>query len=76
MRFFLDASGIANFCTIILFVLFIIGKIWRLQRNRSLYNENFQYMIDSSQCSAGNRKTFLFKVTYSQSQSLSVFKAE
>lgn len=43
--FFNNASGFANFCTIILFVLFVLGKIWILHRNRSLYNENFEYMI-------------------------------
>ena len=42
-HFFENASGIANFCTILLFVIFVIGKIWILFRNRSLYDENFEY---------------------------------
>ncbi|RHQ88777.1 hypothetical protein [Clostridium sp. AF21-20LB] len=43
--FFTNASGLANFCTIILFVLFVIGKIWILKRNMPLYNENFEYIL-------------------------------
>lgn len=49
-NFFGDASAFANFCTILLFVIFVIGKIWILFRNRSLYNENFEYlMVDESE---------------------------
>lgn len=49
-KFFGDASAFANFCTILLFVIFVIGKIWILFRNRSLYNENFEYlMVDESE---------------------------
>ena len=43
--FFENASGIANFCTILLFVIFVIGKIWILFRNRNLYDENFEYLM-------------------------------
>lgn len=39
------ASGMANFCTILLFIIFVIGKIWILFRNRSLYDENFEYRM-------------------------------
>ena len=39
------ASGIANFCTILLFIIFVIGIIWILFRNRSLYDENFEYLM-------------------------------
>ena len=42
---FENASGIANFCTILLFVIFVIGKIWILFRNRNLYDENFEYLV-------------------------------
>ena len=42
---FTNASGLANFCTIILFILFVIGKIWILKRNMPLYNENFEYIL-------------------------------
>lgn len=38
-----DASAVANFCTILLFVLFVIGKVWILIRGRNLYDENFEY---------------------------------
>lgn len=49
-QFFGDANAFANFCTILLFVIFVIGKIWILFRNRSLYNENFKYlMVDESE---------------------------
>ncbi len=44
-HFFENASGIANFCTILLFVIFVIGKIWILFRNRNLYDENFEYLM-------------------------------
>ncbi|WP_296117091.1 hypothetical protein [uncultured Eubacterium sp.] len=48
-HFFENVSGIANFCTILLFVIFVIGKIWILFRNRNLYDENFEYrMIEAS----------------------------
>lgn len=40
-----NASVISNFCTIILFLLFVIGKIWILLRNKNLYNENFKYKV-------------------------------
>lgn len=41
-------SGVANFCTISLFFIFVVGKIWVLMRNRSLYNENFEHMVVAS----------------------------
>lgn len=40
---FEGAGAVANFCTIILFVLFVIGKLWILIRCKNLYVENFQY---------------------------------
>ena len=45
LLFVANASGFANFCTIILFILFVIGKIWILKRNMPLYNENFEYIL-------------------------------
>jgi hypothetical protein len=32
-KFFSDAGAIANFCTVLLFVIFVIGKLWILFRN-------------------------------------------
>lgn len=42
--FFVDAGWFANFCTILLFVVFIVGKIWILWRNRSIYSDNIEYI--------------------------------
>lgn len=41
---FIEASWIANFSTILLFVIFVIGKIWILWRNRALYDDNIEYI--------------------------------
>lgn len=41
---FTEAGWIANFSTILLFVIFVIGKIWILWRNRSLYDDNIEYI--------------------------------
>jgi len=43
-EFFENAGGLANFCTFFLFVLFVIGKLWVIWRNRKLYNENIEYI--------------------------------
>ena len=45
VSWFGGASALANFCTIILFMIFVVGKIWILIRNKSLYVENFNYSI-------------------------------
>ena len=42
---FARASSYANFCTLFLFLLFVIGKIWILQRNKNLYKEKLNYLI-------------------------------
>lgn len=42
--FFSNAGAIANFCTLLLFAIFVVGKTWVLIRNRNLYVENFEYM--------------------------------
>ena len=41
---FTEAGWIANFSTILLFVIFVIGKIWILWRNRALYDDNIEYI--------------------------------
>ena len=41
---FEDAGWLANFCTILLFAVFIVGKIWILWRNKSLYSDNIEYV--------------------------------
>lgn len=45
INWFAGASALANFCTIILFLIFVVGKIWILLRNKSLYVENFNYLL-------------------------------
>lgn len=42
---FEKASSYANFCTLFLFVIFVIGKIWILRRNKDLYEEKINYLV-------------------------------
>lgn len=58
--FFENAGGLANFCTIFLFGLFVIGKLWVIWRNRSLYNENIKY-IEASNKEEFNKQFVLEK---------------
>ena len=55
---FAGASALANFCTIILFLIFVVGKSWILIRNKRLYMWKI-FIIPSQDESEEFNKQFL-----------------